>query len=103
MHKLEHIIPKRNLVRSGDYITSYHDEILERAIKQLEEYVVNVENCGNCAQSNCCQSCQRCQTCQTNTCQSCQTCQSQSNRLIYGAYDFGCKQVVNIYKWEYNC
>lgn len=70
-----------------------HFDLLDNAIKKLEGYITNVDNCGNCSQSNCCQSCQTtatiCQsecttknctyTCQSQCTQSCQSCQSIRN------------------------
>nr|DAL51549.1 MAG TPA_asm: hypothetical protein [Caudoviricetes sp.] len=61
-------------------VKAVHVEELRTAIKALQGYAQNVDNCGNCIYCQSCEGCQTCEGCQSKACQStsCQGCQKYS-------------------------
>lgn len=68
---------------SSTIISKTSLEEIRAAVTNLDNYLINVDNCGNCYTDynvtceTCqgCQVCEACQSCQNNTCQGCQSCQ----------------------------
>jgi len=74
---------------SSTIISKTSLEEIRAAVTNLDDYLINVDNCGNCYADyivtcetcqgcqacETCQTCQVCQSCQNNTCQGCQSCQ----------------------------